>query len=40
MGMTWGIKVQRVALVLALVAVLALASGADWVDGGGLCWFW
>ncbi len=32
MGMTWGIKVQRVAFALAVVAVLALASGADWID--------
>lgn len=29
--MTWGIKVQRVTFALAVVAVLALASGADWV---------
>jgi hypothetical protein len=32
MGMTWGIKVQKVAFALAIVAALALASGADWVD--------
>jgi hypothetical protein len=32
MGMTWGIKVSRVAFALAVVAVLALASGADWVE--------
>ena len=32
MGMTWGIKVQRVAFALAVVATLALAAGADWVD--------
>ena len=30
-AMTWGIKVQRVTFALAVVAVLALASGADWV---------
>ncbi len=39
MGMTWGIKVQRVAFALAVVAVLALASGADWIDAFcGLSW--
>jgi hypothetical protein len=39
MGMTWGIKVQRVAFALAVVAALALASGADWVEWwSGLCW--
>ena len=32
MGMTWGIKVQKVAFALAVVAVLALAAGADWVE--------
>ena len=37
MGMTWGIKVQRVAFALAIVGTLALASGADSVDGGWLC---
>jgi hypothetical protein len=30
MGMTWRFKVQRVAFALAVVAVMALASGADW----------
>jgi hypothetical protein len=34
MGMTWGIKVQRVAFGLAVVGALALATGADWIDGG------
>jgi hypothetical protein len=39
MGMTWGIKVQRVAFALAVVASLALAAGADWVDA--FCgWNW
>ena len=39
MGMTWGIKVQRVAFALAVVAALALAAGADWVDAVcGLSW--
>jgi hypothetical protein len=37
MGMTWGIKVQRVVFALAAVAALALASGADWLDFGWLC---
>ncbi len=31
MGMTWGTKVRSVAITLAVVAALALASGADWV---------
>ena len=31
--MTWGIKVQRLAFALAIVAALALASGADFVNG-------
>jgi hypothetical protein len=30
--MTWGIKVQKVAFALAVVAVLALAAGANWTD--------
>ena len=39
MGMTWGIKVQKVAFALAVVAALALAVGADWIDyGAGLFW--
>jgi hypothetical protein len=38
MGMTWGIKVQKVAFALAVVAALALASGADWVDWFGGWW--
>ncbi len=32
MGMTWKVKVWRVALTLGLVAALAMASGANWVD--------
>ncbi len=32
MGMTWRIKVQRVVFALVFVAVLALASGADFVN--------
>ena len=30
--MTWGIKVRRVALAMAFVAALALASGANWAE--------
>jgi hypothetical protein len=30
--MTWGIKVQRVAISLALLSALALASGANWIS--------
>jgi len=30
--MTWGIKVRRVSLSVTFVAVLALASGAGWVE--------
>jgi hypothetical protein len=36
-AMTWGIKVQRVTFALAVVAALALASGANWADV--LSWF-
>jgi hypothetical protein len=37
--MTWGIKIQRVAFALAVVAALALAAGADWVDLlSGMSW--
>jgi len=32
MGMTWGIKVRKVASVLVVVGALALASGADWIN--------
>jgi len=39
MGMTWGIKVRKVAFALAVVAALALASGADWINAfAGLAW--
>ena len=31
-GMTWGIKVQKVAFALAVFAALALAAGADWIN--------
>jgi hypothetical protein len=30
MGMTWSFKVQRVAFALGVIAVLAIASAADW----------
>ena len=37
--MTWGIKVQRVAFALMVLAALALASGANWIDDmSGLAW--
>jgi hypothetical protein len=39
MGMTWGIKVQKVAFALAVVAALALAAGADWTDSGCFAFF-
>jgi hypothetical protein len=32
MGMTWRMKVQRVAFALGIVAILALAAGANWID--------
>jgi hypothetical protein len=39
MGMTWGMKVQRVAFALVVVAALALAAGANWVNAfDGLSW--
>lgn len=37
MGMTWGIKLQRFALAFAVVAALAAASGAFWVES--FSWF-
>ena len=30
--MTWGINVRRVTFAVGLVAALALASGANWVE--------
>ena len=39
MGMTWGTKVRSLTFVLAVVAALALASGADWVTAfAGMSW--
>jgi hypothetical protein len=32
MGMTWKVKVARVAFAMAIVSGLAMASGADWVQ--------
>ena len=37
MGMTWKLKVGRVAFGLAVVAALAMAVAADFWDGG---WNW
>jgi hypothetical protein len=37
MGMTWGIRVQRYATAFAVVAALAVASGAFWIDS--FSWF-
>jgi len=37
MGMTWKLKVGRVAFVLAVVAGMAMAVAADYYDGG---WDW
>jgi hypothetical protein len=31
--MTWRLKVQGVVLSLVVLAALALASGATWIDG-------
>jgi hypothetical protein len=32
MGMTWKFKALRVVFALAIVAALAIASGADWFE--------
>jgi hypothetical protein len=32
MGMTWRLKVQGVVIAVFVLATLALASGAQWVD--------
>jgi hypothetical protein len=37
MGMTWGIKLQRYSFALAVVAALAVASGAMWIEA--FSWF-
>jgi hypothetical protein len=33
MGMTWKLKVTRIAFALAVVAALAVALAADYADG-------
>jgi len=40
MGMTWGIKVQKVAFALAVVVAVALAAGADWTDLASFGGWW
>jgi hypothetical protein len=35
MGMTWKLKVGRVALVVLVIAALAMALSANFWDGGG-----
>ena len=30
--MTWGIKIQRVAFALMVLGLLALSSGASWIE--------
>ena len=37
--MTWRIKLQRGAFVMAFVAAVALASGASWIEGI-IGWLW
>ena len=37
LGMVWGMKVKHVAYGLAVLACLALASGANWTDA--VSWF-
>jgi hypothetical protein len=37
MGMTWRIKVARVAFALLIVAGLSMAAGADWIFA---LWAW
>lgn len=36
--MTWKFKAQRVAFALAIVAALAVATGANWYTEGFLSW--
>jgi hypothetical protein len=40
MGMTWKFKAQRVAFALAIVAALALATGANWYTDFFDSWTW
>jgi hypothetical protein len=37
MGMTWRVRVRGMVFVVAAMAALAIASGADFIDLGG--WF-
>ncbi len=37
--MTWRVRVQGVVITVAILAMLAVASGADWVDQlAGFSW--
>jgi hypothetical protein len=38
--MTWKFKVQRAAFALAIVAALAMASGANWYTFDFFSWLW
>lgn len=38
--MTWQVKVVRGALALGILATLAIAAGAGWLDGFDLGWGW
>lgn len=38
--MTWKFKVQRAAFALAIVAALAIASGANWYTLDFFGWGW
>jgi hypothetical protein len=36
--MTWSNKFVRIALIVGVLGALALAAGADWVDGSFFGW--
>jgi hypothetical protein len=38
--MTWRFKVQGVVIAVLILATLALAAGATWVDSFDLSWGW
>jgi len=38
--MTWRFKVQGVVIAVLILAALALAAGATWVDEFDLGWAW
>jgi hypothetical protein len=40
MGMTWKFKAQRAAFALAIVAALAMATGANWFTDFFYGWCW